>query len=250
MNEFFCTIGNRLSDKIPEKPNPLLSNDYDLGDAVGKFSFKAISENDIMKVILEMKTSHGSGYDGIASFFIKIALPLISGSLCDLFNFSLFSGIFPTEWKIARVPPIYKSGAREDCSNFKPISVLPVLSRAFEKIVYNQLYEYLDNNRLIYKHKSGFRSLHSVVTSLMVGTNDWYLNIDGGEYTGLIVIDLKRAFDTVNHNILLKKLGKYGISRLELEWFTSYLQERKQFCKVNSASSSINAISCGVLQGS
>ena len=103
MNEFFCTIGNRLSDKIPEKPNPLLSNDYDLGDAVGKFYFKAISENDVMKVILKMKTAHGSGYDGIASFLIKIALPLIFGSLCDLFNFSLFSGIFPTEWKIARL---------------------------------------------------------------------------------------------------------------------------------------------------
>ena len=177
MNGFFCTIGNRLSDKIPEKPNPLLSNDYDLGDAVGNFSFKVISENDVMKVISKLKTSHGFGYDGITSFFIKIALPLISGSLCDLFNFSLFSGIFPTEWKIACVAPIYKSGARDDCSNYRPISVLPVLSRTFEKLIYNQLYQYLDNNWLIYKHQSGFRSLHSVVTSLMVGKNDWYLNI-------------------------------------------------------------------------
>ena len=197
-----------------------------------------------------MKTSHGSGCDGIASFFIKIALPLISGSLCDLFNLSLFSGKFPTDWKIARVAPIYKSGARDDCSNYRPISVLPVLSRAFEKVVYNQLYDYLDSNRLIYKHQSGFRSLHSVVTSLMAGTNDWYVNIDRGKYTGLIFIDLKKAFDTVNHGILLKKLEKYGISGLELDWFTSYLHERKQFCKVNSTSSSINAIGCGVPQGS
>ena len=129
----------------------------------------------------KMKTSHGSGCDGIASFFIKIALPLISGSLCDLFNLSLFSGKFPTDWKIARVAPIYKSGARDDCSNYRPISVLPVLSRAFEKVVYNQLYDYLDSNRLIYKHQSGFRSLHSVFTSLMAATNDWYVNIDRGK---------------------------------------------------------------------
>ena len=250
MNNFFCTIGNKLSDKIPEKPNPLLSNEYELGNAVRNFSFKAVSENDVTKVMKKMKTSHGSGCDGIASFFIKIALPLISGSLCDLFNLSLFSGKFPTDWKIARVAPIYKSGARDDCSNYRPISVLPVLSRAFEKVVYNQLYDYLDSNRLIYKHQSGFRSLHSVVTSLMAGTNDWYVNIDRGKYTGLIFIDLKKAFDTVNHDILLKKLEEYGISGLELDWFTSYLHERKQFCKVNSTSSSINAIGCGVPQGS
>ena len=144
----------------------------------------------------------------------------------------------------------HKSGARDDCSNYRPISVLPVLSRAFEKVVYNQLYDYLDCNRLIYKHQSGFRSLHSVVTSLMAGTNGWYLNIDRGKYAGLIFIDLKMAFDNVNHDILLKKLEKYGISGLELDWFTSYLQERKQFCKVNSTSSSIHAISCGVPLGS
>ena len=105
MNEFFCTIGNKLSDKIPEKPNPLLSNEYELGNAVGNFSFKAVSKNDVTKVMKKVKTSHGSGCDGIASFFIKIALPLISGSLCDLFNLSLFSGKFPTDWKIARVAP-------------------------------------------------------------------------------------------------------------------------------------------------
>ena len=97
MNELFCTIGNKLSDKIPEKPNPLLSNEYELGNAVGNFSVKAVSENDITKVMKKIKTSHGSGCDGIASFFVKIALPLISGSLCDLFNLSLFSGKFPTD---------------------------------------------------------------------------------------------------------------------------------------------------------
>ena len=156
----------------------------------------------------------------------------------------------PVSWKLKLPPRVYKSGARDDCSNYRPISVLPVLSRAFEKVVYNQLYDYLDSNRLIYKHQSGFRSLHSVVTSLMAGTNHWYVNIDRGKYTGLIFIDLKKAFDTVNHDILLKKLEKYGISGLELDWFTSYLHERKQFCKVNSTSSSINAIGCGVPQSS
>ena len=151
---------------------------------------------------------------------------------------------------MARVAQIYKSGARDDCPNYRPISLLPGLSRAFEKVVYNQLYDYLDSNGLIFKHQSGFRFLHSVVTSLMAGTNDWYLNIDRGKYTGLIFIDLKKAFDTVNHDILLKQLEKYGIGGLELDRFTSYLQEKKQFCKVNSTSSRTNDISCGVPQES
>ena len=92
--------------KFQKKPNPLLSNEYELGNAVSYFSFEAVSENDVTKVMKKMKTSHGSGCGGIASFSIKIALPLISGSLCDLFNLSLFSGKFPTDWKIARVAPI------------------------------------------------------------------------------------------------------------------------------------------------
>ena len=97
MNEFFLYYWKL------EKPNPLLSNEFELGSAMGNFSFKAVSEKDGTNVRMKMKTSHGSGCDGIASFFIKIALPFISGSLCNLFNLSLSSGKFPTDWKIARV---------------------------------------------------------------------------------------------------------------------------------------------------
>ena len=152
MNEFFCTIGYRMSDKIPEKPNPLLFNEYELGNAVGHFSSKAVSENDVTKVMTKMKTAHGSGCHGIESFLIKIALLLIPCSLCNFFNMSLFSGKFPTDSKIARVAQIYKSGVKDDCSSYRPISMLPVSSRAFEKVLYNQLYDYVDSNRLICKH--------------------------------------------------------------------------------------------------
>ena len=116
--------------------------------------------------------------------------------------------------------------------------------------MYDQFYDYLNTNKLTYRHQSGFRSLHSVVTCLMKNTNDWYHNIDKGEFTGLIFIDLKKAFDTVDHNILLQKLAKYGVNGLEHDWFASCLNNRKQFCKVNGVSSSISYINCGVPQGS
>ena len=167
-----------------------------------------------------------------------------------MFNLSIVTGVFPNSWKVARVAPIYKSGPENEHSNYRPISVLPFLSRAFEKVVYNQLYEYLNKNKLIYSGQSGSRSLHSVVTCLLSNTNDWYLNMDKGNYTAMVFIDLKKAFDTVDHDLLLKKLNKYGIGGLEHKWFSSYLNNRKQFCKVNGFASQLGDIKFGVPQGS
>ena len=116
----------------------------------------------------------------------------------------------------------------------------------FKKLFYNQLYEYLDENKHLFSHQSGFRSLHSVVTSLLNNTNDWYVNIDNRKDTAMVFIDLKKAFDTVNHQILLAKLKKYGIDGL---WFQSYLENRRQFNRVNGACSDLKDIDCGVLQG-
>ena len=159
-------------------------------------------------------------------------------------------------WKISRrlesslCCPIYKSGARDDCSKYRPISVLPVLSCAFEKVVHSQLYDYLDRNRLIYKHQSRFALYVQLLPALrpaqMTGTE----NIDTGKYTSLIFIDLKKAFDIVKSWYFIEKARKIRNKGLKLIWFTSFLQGRKQLCSVNSTSSNINDIRCGVPQGS
>ena len=151
---------------------------------------------------------------------------------------------------MARIAPIFNSGAKDERSNYRPVSVLTSISRPFEKLIFNQIYKDLDANKSLYEHQSGFRLLHSVATALRASTNDWYLNIDKGKYTGLIVIDLKKAFDTVDHEILQKKLKMYGVTGLEHDWFTSYLDNRKKFCSVDGASSDVRGINCGVSQGS
>ena len=135
--------------------------------------------------------------------------------LSYLFNCSLLIGAFPDCWKVAKVTPIFKEGSPDEQSNYRPISVLPVLSRLFEKLVYNQQYSYVDENKFIYRHQSGLRSL------------------DKGKCAGMVFVDLKKAFHTVDHETLIEKLSHYGINNTELKWFFSYLDNRRQCCKVN-----------------
>ena len=159
-----------------------------------------------------------------------------------MFNFSLQSGIFPDSWKTARVEPVYKEGSKEERSNYRPTSVLPVLARLFVNLVDKQLYDYLDKNELIYRQQSGFRSLHSVVTCLISNTNDWCFHLDHGMSTGVVFVDLKKAFDTVDHDILLGKLSHYGIKNTEHKWFSFYLGNRRQCCRANGITSYVENI--------
>ena len=187
---------------------------------------------------------------GIASHFINVAFPVISQSPCSNFKSSINTEKLPDSWKTARVAPIFKSGGRDDRSNYRPISVLPAVSRLFEKLVYDQLYNHLDRNNHLYMHQLSFQALHSVVTYFLKTTHDWYVNIDNSKVNAVIFIDLKKAFDTVDHDILLAKMLYYGIKGIEPDWFRSNLNNRKQFCNVNGVSSEIQTIDIGVPQGS
>ena len=140
--------------------------------------------------------------------FLKIGIAIITPSLVQLFDWSLFFGHFSDNWETAQVVPIFKQGCSNEKSDYRPISVV---SRLFKKLVFDQLYSYLNDNKLIFSDQSGFRSLHSTLTSLLKCTNDWYLNIDKGLYTAAVFIDLKKAFDTADHEILLSKLKYHGV---------------------------------------
>ena len=177
-------------------------------------------------------------------------MPILAPSLSEIFNLSMSKGLFPNDWKISRVAPIYKDGPTDVDSNYRPISVLPVVSRLFEKLICDQFYSILNEYRRLFSKQSGFRKFHSALTCLLGRANNWYLNLDKGQYTSVTFIDLKKAFDTVDHQILIRKLGIYGVAGKELNWFRSYLQNRKQCCKVNGHVSSMESIKYGVPQGS
>ena len=128
--------------------------------------------------------------------------------------------------------------------------MLPVISKLFEKLVADQLYRHMNDNGYFSSHQSGFLRLHSTVTCPLKNTNDWYNGLDLGKLVGLVFIDLKKAFDTVDHDILSRKLEYYGIQAQELAWLRSYLSNRKQFSRFNGVDSSIGDINIGVPQGS
>ena len=151
---------------------------------------------------------------------------------------------------IAKVSAIFKSEDKEDINNYRPISVIPTLARILVRLIYNQIYDYLTVNNLLNPKQYGFSSLHSTASALSESTNHWLLDMGNGKMNSVIFLDIKKAFDMVNHDILLQKMKAYGISGLELEFFNSYLRNRVQYCNNNGYTSDFRKTSCGVPQGS
>ena len=214
------------------------------------FSLQETTSEDICNLIRRMPTNKASGIDGISARLLKEAAPTVSRTLADIINMSLTKGIFPSDWKQANITPIHKEGSKTDPNNYRPISILSTVSKIIEKIVSKQVYDYLNSNEILNKFQSGFRPLHSTVTALLDATNDWYLNIDDGQINAVLFLDLKKAFDTVDHTILLKKLKHYGLDNSALKWFESYLSDRKQVTTIANNTSHFCHIKCGVPQGS
>ena len=130
-------------------------------------------------------------------------------------------GIIPDDQKCARVTPLFKQVEASDLNNYRPISVISVKAKVFERIVCDQLYNFLSNEDIISSHQSGFRSSHSTLTALLEATDNWPFNIDRGNVNAVVFLDLKKAFDTVDHDILLSKMNLYGIQGIALDWFRS-----------------------------
>ena len=154
------------------------------------------------------------------------------------------------DWKCARVSAIYKHDSKLDLNNYRPISVLPVVSKFFEKVVFDQAYAFLNKNNLLSDIQSGFRPLHSTLTAMLDVTDKWYTNMDSGLINAVLFIDLKKAFDTIDHNILLQKLTCYGFNKETINLFRNYLSDRTQITVINNTRSDTRKVTCGVPQGS
>ena len=237
--------GPKLSEKIDSSVNPLKYV------KCNKTHIKLpyISEDEISRTINSLKNA-SAGWDNIPTFVVKKVSKHIIRPLTYLINKSIEQGIFPDEFKVAKVFPIYKSGDKKCISNYRPISVLSFFFKVIEKGMYNHLIDFIDDNNILSKHQFGFRKNHSTNHAGIALVDKISTALDMGKVAIGCFIDLKKAFETVNHFILINKLRKYGIHGNILEWFISYLDNRKQYVFYNGSKSNDQYISCGVPQGS
>ena len=214
------------------------------------FSIPLITTDQVLSFIQFLDPSKATGLDGIGPKIIKLAADLLSPFIATLINKSILSGTFPNQLKCAKVFPVFKGGSKSDPSNYRPISILPTISKIFEKHVNKHLMNYLNKYELIHVSQSGFRKKHSCQTALIKLLDQWMSYIDGGNIVGSLFIDFRKAFDVVDHSILMKKLSLYKLNELSLHWFSSYLCNRKQTVDMGQCHSDYIEVKSGVPQGS
>ena len=213
------------------------------------FILKPVTENEVTVIIAGLDESK-AGSSSISTKFLKkfhnIFIPIIT----ILINKSFFDGVFPDSLKIADVVPVFKKNDRLKCCNYRPISLLSNISKIFERAFHTRLYEFVEGNNLLYTYQFGFRRKHSTEHSLISIIENIKTKLDKQQFGCGIFIDLEKAFDTVNHKILISKLRHYGVRGNASNWITDYLTNRKQRVKISDTYSDCATITCGVPQGS
>lgn len=243
-NQYFATIGSEIQKKLKTKPHAV-----NFQGLLG-FDFKMESEETVLKLIGKIKLNVATGNDNIGSKLIKDAKFTITPLLTQIINLSYETSTFPETLKQATIKALHKKNDPDDISNYRPISILPTLSKVFERAGSDQLICYLEENKLIKQHQHAYRIMHSTKTCLFEVVNHIYKMIDAKRYTAVASLDLSKAFDSISHTLLLQKLSHLGLSEHSLHWIKSYLTARKQRIKFKNYISTEEEVSSGVPQGS
>jgi hypothetical protein len=246
-NDCYVNMGPNLAKVIP--PANKQPVEYLKGTFVNSLYFSPVCEEEIVSIVKKLKRS-AAGIDGIQPDVIKTVYPALIQPLLHVLNLSFIQGVFPCELKIACVVPIFKGGDPLLLKNYRPVSILPMFSKVFERVMCNRLTSYLKKHDILYKYQFGFKKNHSTYMALSLLIDKILTALDKNEHVIGLYLDFAKAFDTVDHNILLSKLSHYGIRGTMLKWFESYLQNRKQIVKYNKATSDEKYVKCGVPQGS
>lgn len=246
VNDFFATIGDNVIE-VTERDNFI---QLDPKPDSHLTEFKILDCNGLMEIIKDFDVFKSSGVDGINSCIMLDAIRAIPEVFVKLVNLSLQTGVFPSEMKVARIAVIPKKGNLKMLDNLRPISLLSIIRKIIEKIVKAQLVEYFDNNSLFYDNQYGFRSGRSTQDAVFLLTDIIYKAKNNSLNTCTSFLDLSKAFNCVNHPILLKKLLHYGIEKTCYNWFASYLYNRTQYTTIGNHMSNRVKVRSGVPQGS
>ena len=235
-NIFFVNVGPNLAKNIPECTENSYY-DYMAGNVNSSMFLEPTCENEIINTIKIFHSKSSSGYDGISMDIVKKIAQFISKPFSHICNNSFLYGIFPEKMKSAKVVPIFKSGNNQLFTNYRPVSLLPQFSKVLEKLFNGRLMSYINKNDILYNGQYGFRKNFSTSLAILDLIEEITTNVDKQQVTIGVFIDLKKAFDTIDHKILLNKMQVYGIRGLPLKWLDSYLSNRKQFVSFNDVHS-------------
>ncbi len=248
-NSFYADIGPQLAQKILAPPNKSFKNyltvKYNLN-----FQFQNVEESNVNEIISKLKSKTSFGWDGLSTKLLKSIKSIMTKPLTLIINQMLNTGIFPDQLKLAKVCPIYKKDDEKLFTNYRPISLLPAISKVFEKVIFKQLYDFFQTNKLFYNSQYGFRTQHSTEYAALEVIDRIVTSMDKNDIPINIYIDLSKAFDTLDHDILLHKLSYYGINGIALDLMKSYLTNRKQYVEIDKIKSETMVLKTGVPQGS
>lgn len=248
-NKYFSRIGHTIVNSISSHSSEHETYDFHNSSNSSSIFLLPVTENTIISIVNELKNNVTPGIDGISTSLIKKISNFISKPLSTIFNLCITQGVFPEQLKCAIVIPLHKSGDKSDLNNYRPISLLSTLAKIFEKCIKKRLDNYLQKYMILSEFQFGFRNNVSTEDAILAVTSDITKALDEGKKCLGVFLDLKKAFDTVSHEILLKKLENIGIRGIALDLFRSYLCGRYQHTKVNNVISEKEIVNIGIPQG-
>ena len=244
--DFFSKIATELDQNLPQ--GSVSSFDH-ITNNQNSFFISPVSENECLKIISKLKITK-TEIDILPVKLFKIISPFISLVFCKILNLSFSSGIFPKNLKLAQITPIFKHGDKKLATNYRPISSLPYLGKIFERCMTNRLIKFIDKFDILSDRQFGFRQKRSTQDAIVDLLQDIHDSLNNKKHHISVFIDLKKAFDTVNHDILLHKLNLFGIRGVGLNWIRSYITDRHSYVGLGKVRSTINTQNIGVVQGS
>ena len=206
-NEFYINKVRKIRQELPHSnTDPLEILRQRLSGNTASFSFSAVHPDEVEKIISSLKNSKASGIDDLDTYILKLIKKEAVPAICHILNLSIQTNRFPTRWKVAKVVPLYKGkGSKFESKNYRPVAILPVLSKVLERVVFIQLVRYMDQNRFFNPSHHGYRSFHSTTTAMLQMYDMWVTSLEKGELAGVVMVDMSAAFDVVDTELLLQK---------------------------------------------